>query len=62
MSGNAVTPIPVKPGNTCTLAENCKKAHHCVLKSSTSKDPKGGKCIRNNFTENLKKTVFKICT
>lgn len=61
MSGNAVTPIPVKPGNTGTLAENCKKAHHCVLKSSTSKDPKDGEYIQNNFTEKPKKTVFKIC-
>lgn len=62
MSGNAVTPLPVKPGNTHTSAENCKKAHHCVLKSSTSKDPEDGKYIQNNFIEKLKKIVFKICT
>lgn len=62
MSGNAVTPLPVKSGNTRTWAENCKKAHHCMLKSNTSKDPKDGKYRQNNFTEKLKKTVFKICT
>lgn len=51
MSGNAVTPVLVKPGNTHTLAEICKKARHCVLKSTTSKDPKDDNYMQNNFTE-----------
>lgn len=55
MSGNAVTPIPV----THTLAEICNKTYHCVLKSTTSKDPKDSNCVQNYFTENLKKTIFK---
>lgn len=50
MSGNTITPVLVKPRNTHTLAEICKKAH-CVLKSTTSKDPKDGNCMQNNFAE-----------